>query len=184
MDGTGIVRREVSPVEGVGYLRARNGYLRGLPRCIPLQINPDGSPPKVFAHEQPFSRVCSRAAPALVIAGERPPRPMNRGVLGLSEDIWVLMEKCWDWAPSTRPHAVDVLVLLETASRDWVSPASEAIANLSLGCPINQHSSTTESADTMPETMFVTSGGAMGHREAAKSPPTPNGEERIAVTTA
>ena len=87
MDGTGIVRREVSSVEGVRHLRARNGYLRGLPRCIPPQISPDGSPPKAFAHEQPFSRVCSRAAPALVIAGGRPPRPMNRGVLGLSEDV-------------------------------------------------------------------------------------------------
>ena len=109
---------------------------------------------------------------------------MNRGVLGLSEDVWVLMEKCWDRAPSTRPHAVDVLVLLETVSRDWVSPASEAIANLSLGCPINQHSPTTESIDTMPESIFVTNGGAVCPREAEKSPQMPNGEERIAATTA
>ena len=93
------------------------------------------------------------------------------------------MGKCWDRTPSTRPHAVDVLVHLETASRDWVSPASEAIANLSLGCPINQHFSTTGSVDTMPETMFVTNGGAVGPREAEKSPPMPNGEERIAATT-
>ena len=35
MDGTGVVRREIASVEGVGHLCAWNGCLRGLPRCFP-----------------------------------------------------------------------------------------------------------------------------------------------------
>ena len=36
MDGTGTVTRlEATSIEGVGHLRAWNGYLRGLLHCIP-----------------------------------------------------------------------------------------------------------------------------------------------------
>ena len=35
MDGTGVVRQDVTSVEGVGRLCAWNGYLRGPPHFIP-----------------------------------------------------------------------------------------------------------------------------------------------------
>ena len=113
----------------------------------------------------------------LVIAGERPLRPTNRGILGLSEDVWMTMEKCWDSIPSTRPHAADALVLLETASHNWVPPASEAVANLSPPRPTSQGYFMAEPADTMPETVLETTGGdAVGPREAGQSPLKSSGE--------
>ena len=93
------------------------------------------------------------------------------------------MEKCWDSIPSTRPPAADILVLLETASRHWVSPASEAIANLSLPRPTGQSRFITELANTMPETVLRTiKGDAVGLSEAGQSPLTSNEEEGTAVT--
>ena len=83
---------------------------------------------------------------------------MNRGILGLSEDVWILMEKCWDRVPSIRPHVADILVLFENASRNWVSPTSEVITSLNLGRPTSRNHFMTESVDTMPETVFGTIG--------------------------
>ena len=118
----------------------------------------------------------------LVLAGERPSRPTNRDILGLSEDVWALMEKCWDRVPSVRPHAADVLFLLGTASRGWVPPSSETIASLGLGRPTSGNDSVPESANTMLETMLGTIGGcAADSREAEQSSRTSNGEEGTAI---
>ena len=62
------------------------------------------------------------------------------------------MEKCWDLNPSVRPHIADVLVFFKSASRRWVSPTPEAIADLSLSHLTNQNPPKTESADTMSDT--------------------------------
>ena len=87
------------------------------------------------------------------------------------------MEKCWDLDPSIRPRVADILVLFETASRGWVSPTSEAIADLSLGLLIGQNPPKTESADTMSQNMFGSTGGGAEspRREAGQSPPTFSG---------
>lgn len=108
---------------------------------------------------------------------------MNRDILGLSEGVWASMEKCWDQAPSIRPRATDILVLLETASRDWVPPSSEAIASLSPRHPTNQNYSMMEPTDTMSETLpAAIGGGAVDPRGVGQSPPTSNREERICTT--
>lgn len=118
----------------------------------------------------------------LVLAGERPSRPTNLDILGLSEDVWVLIEKCWNQVPNVRPHATDILTLLETASCDWVSPASEAITSLSFGRPTSQNYYIAELTDTILDTVFGTTGsGSVGPREAGQSPSTSNGENRTAV---
>ena len=64
----------------------------------------------------------------------------------------MLMEKCWDLNPRTRPQVADVLVFFESASRRWVSPSSEAVADLSLSRLTNQNPHETEFADTMSDT--------------------------------
>ena len=118
----------------------------------------------------------------MVLAGERPSRPTNREILGLSENAWMLMERCWDQVPNTRPHAADILVFLETAARDWVSPSSKAIANLCLGRQARQYPPTTESVDTMSETVCGTiAGGGVCTQEVGQSPSTFSGEEGTAA---
>lgn len=69
-----------------------------------------------------------------------------------------MMEECWNWVPTARPHAVDILSLLETASNDWISPTSEVIASLSLGRPTGRNHSMTGLADTIPDAVPGTIG--------------------------
>lgn len=132
------------------------------------RIRSEISPSQVLAHRRPFSPVL------LILAGRRPSRPTNHDILGLSADVWVLMEGCWDLNPSVRPHIADILKLFETASCGWVSPTSEAIAGLGLGRPTGQNSPMTESADTISETAFDMICGGAGPCGAGQSPPTSN----------
>ena len=81
----------------------------------------------------PFSQVGTYLVPGRVSLGERPSRPPNRRLLGLSDEMWLLTTNCWDGDPTARPHITDILSSFEAASCRWVSPTSEAIVNLGLG---------------------------------------------------
>jgi len=143
-----------------------------------LGISPNVSLLQVFAHERPFSHLPYHVIPVRVHKGERPSRLTDRDILGLSEDVQALMERCWDRVPSSRPHAADTLALFETASRGWVSPTPGAIANLSLDRTTRWDPLTGELADTALESGSGTTGGsASGSRPARPSPPTSSGEE-------
>ena len=115
------------------------------------RTSPNRSLLQVLAHKRPFSSVLHYVVPGLVLAGKRPSRPTNHDILGLSEDVWLLMEKCWDLEPATRPQITDILVLFEKDSDCWVSPTSEEIADLCLSHPTSQNPPETESADTMSD---------------------------------
>ena len=87
----------------------------------------------------------------------------------------MLTERCWDLVPGIRPRISDALDLFETASPGWISPTSEAIANLNLGCTTDQHPSTKEPTDTMSEAVFGPTGeGTVNPRGAGVSPPASN----------
>ncbi|EMD41329.1 hypothetical protein CERSUDRAFT_42259 [Gelatoporia subvermispora B] len=43
-----------------------------------------------------------------VLKGKRPPRPVQAIPLGLSDNVWTLMEACWDEDHQTRPHISDI----------------------------------------------------------------------------
>ena len=95
----------------------------------------------------------------MVFGGRRPPRPQNREILGLSEDVWMLVERCWDGDPAVRPLTADTLSFLETASSHWVPPTFEAIANLGLDRPITAQRPPTSD---LTFTVSVTASGVMG----------------------
>ena len=92
----------------------------------------------------------------MVFAGEWPPRPPNREILGLSDDVWMLVGKCWDGVPTARPPTADILSFFETVSCHSVSLTSETIMNLGLDRPI-----TTQRSPT-PESTFIVSVAAPG----------------------
>jgi serine/threonine protein kinase len=135
--------------------------------------------PQVLAHKRPFPGVFHSFIPGLV--GKRPLRQPNRDILGLSEDVWVLMEMCWDQNPTVRPHIADILTFFEVASHDWTSPTSEAIANLGLDEATSQNSPTTESTFTTFWTAFETAGGDHVDPHEARPSSIPNGTGDIAA---
>ena len=139
-----------------------------------------GSLLQVFAHERPFSYVHYYLVPLLVLEGKRPSRPQNREILGLSEDVWMMAEKCWDSDPSVRPLIANILSFFETTSHRWVPPTSEAIANLDLSCPTIQKPSAREQTTTMSEGVSGDDQAGSGDwnvitsaNEAWRSPPPP-----------
>ena len=87
---------------------------------------------QVFAHEYPFSQIHPFLVPGLVLAGRRPSRPADREILGLSDDLWALVEKCWAEDPTVRPKIANILPFLEAASSHWALSTSNASANLNL----------------------------------------------------
>ena len=63
------------------------------------------SPPirtKVFTGAVPFNDRSPREATLAVMNAERPPRPADQIV---TDDLWILIQRCWDQEAHTRPHA-------------------------------------------------------------------------------
>lgn len=61
---------------------------------------------KVFTGAVPFSESPATAAIIRIIHGERPPRPTHPT---LTEDLWTLMQRCWNHDPKLRPNASEAL---------------------------------------------------------------------------
>ena len=48
-----------------------------------------------------------------IMRGERPPRPTHPA---LKDQLWVLMRRCWDQDPRSRPEVVEVSQILLASS--------------------------------------------------------------------
>ena len=59
---------------------------------------------KIFAGATPFSERLLRAAESMlaITRGERPPRPTHPG---LPDNLWTLIQQCWNQEARLRPHA-------------------------------------------------------------------------------
>ena len=64
-------------------------------------------PLKVFTGAAPFSDSPGTAAVVQIVRAERPPRPTHPI---LTEDLWILMQRCWNHDPKLRPNASEVFV--------------------------------------------------------------------------
>lgn len=62
-----------------------------------------------------------------VLSGSRPSRPTNAEIIGFNEDIWSLMEACWNGKPNERPPCADVLAVV-TSSRTAETVLKSSIA--------------------------------------------------------
>ena len=76
-----------------------------------------GAPP--FASRQKPELACE-----VVLGGKRPPRPNNSENLGITNEIWDLLELCWRKDASLRPTANHVVRCLEVATKHWTADAT------------------------------------------------------------
>ncbi|KAF9643876.1 kinase-like protein [Thelephora ganbajun] len=67
---------------------------------------------EVFTGAIPFSDSSSFMAVLAIMQGKRPPRPTHPAV---TEDLWILMQRCWDHDPRPRPEISEVLRTLLTS---------------------------------------------------------------------
>jgi hypothetical protein len=65
--------------------------------------------PQVFTGAVPFSSSLSPAAMLAIMDGRRPPRPTHPV---LTDQLWALVQHCWDQDPHSRPEVSEVLKVL------------------------------------------------------------------------
>lgn len=70
---------------------------------------------QAFTGEVPFENISSFMVMLSVVQGERPPRPTHPII---TDDLWTLIQRCWDQDPRLRPDASEVLRALLTPSSD------------------------------------------------------------------
>ena len=64
---------------------------------------------EVFTGEAPFAGQIPTKAAFRVLGGERPEMPQNAQQIGLTSEMWMLLEDCWDHDPQGRPTAKKIL---------------------------------------------------------------------------
>ena len=64
---------------------------------------------EVFTGKVPFERMKSEAAALHISRGGRPEMPKNLQELGLTAEVWELLEECWKQDPKKRPTMKEVV---------------------------------------------------------------------------
>ena len=54
-----------------------------------------------------------------ILEGVRPPRPSNYKAIGLTDEIWDLVQACWDPDRGTRPLIKEVVERVGNAAASW-----------------------------------------------------------------
>ena len=111
------------PNSRVGLLRARDGNLRGerVAALTMVLFNPH----QVLTGLRPFHRLHGFTPVPAILRGERPGKPLDAESFGFSQQLWGLVQLCWDELTSTRPTAQQLLDYLYPASLiPWVPPST------------------------------------------------------------
>ncbi|KNZ73294.1 Light-sensor Protein kinase [Termitomyces sp. J132] len=76
---------------------------------------------EMFTGERPFSKVKPVALITRIMRGQHPEKP--RGELyeerGLTDDIWLLMKRCWNRVPDDRPTIAQIKQSLPRLESEW-----------------------------------------------------------------
>ena len=74
---------------------------------------------EVLSGHVPFPALDRWPAVMAVLDGKRPRRPQGAGGEWFTDDVWGILERCWNPAPGDRPSVNSVLRCLERASKSW-----------------------------------------------------------------
>ena len=64
---------------------------------------------EVFSGREPFEGQRNEAVMQLILQGGRPEMPGNAQVLGLTDEMWKLVQSCWQQNPEERPTIGEVV---------------------------------------------------------------------------
>ena len=64
---------------------------------------------EVFTGEVPFGEILSITAALSILEGLRPSKPQNAGEVGLTDEMWKAIQKCWRKNPDKRPKVAEVV---------------------------------------------------------------------------
>jgi len=77
---------------------------------------------EVLSGQKPFAQCREPAVIRKVIDGERPERPQGAVGAWFVDDVWGMVERCWESRPENRPDVGAVLQCLERVSERFRSP--------------------------------------------------------------
>jgi len=83
---------------------------------------------EVLSGRVPFFRYHGYAVVAKILKGERPRRPQGGEGEWFMDEIWSILERCWEANPGDRPRIKDVLQCLGNVSGSWMIPSPQAVA--------------------------------------------------------
>ena len=78
---------------------------------------------EVFSGKVPFPNMADGAVVIQIVNGRRPIKPPTAEQLGLTTEIWKLIEQCWSANPSERPTMDDVARTWEGFVNECVVPS-------------------------------------------------------------
>ena len=82
----------------------------------------------------PFSDHIPQAAITAIISGGRPPRPMHSG---LTDELWELMNRCWNQDRHNRPRMLEVLLGLNPLANEFPHPSGVPPVTADVPSPIS-----------------------------------------------
>lgn len=77
---------------------------------------------EVLRGKVPFYRDTNLSVVVMVSDGQRPKRPQGAKGAWFGDNVWNLLQRCWEPSPGDRPGIEDVLDLLGDVSRSWTPP--------------------------------------------------------------
>jgi len=83
---------------------------------------------QVLTGLRPFNRLYTYEPVPAVLRGERPEKPSGAESLGLSPELWGLVQLCWSESSSARPTVQQLFECISPASLAWV-PSPEYPVN-------------------------------------------------------
>ena len=87
---------------------------------------------EVLSGRVPFSKFKPYVVTRKVMDGERPERPEGVGGAWFTDDIWRMLNRCWEAQPENRPSVAAVLECLERVSKDPESLSLQANGDLGM----------------------------------------------------
>jgi hypothetical protein len=130
VDRTRGLGREGNAKYGSGCFLVCDGYDRGALRLTLVLIYRFFTllPHKAFTGRTPFNNHTSLMAVVAIMNGERPPRPTHQD---LTDELWDLVQRCWNENRDERPRMLEVLQTLNhppTPPREF-SPQRADVSN-------------------------------------------------------
>ena len=54
-----------------------------------------------------------------IVGGDRPQKPEAAGSLGFTDELWSMVERCWQESWDERPETKEIVDYLESAAKAW-----------------------------------------------------------------
>ena len=90
---------------------------------------------EVLSGRVPLYQFARFLVPGMIFSGSRPARPEGLEGVWFTNELWVMLERCWAHQPNDRPGVEGVLRCLEEVSTVWTPPPPQAVAGPSTTVP-------------------------------------------------